>query len=255
MTTAYIISVSLFFLAFPAVDIWASQMFYSSDGYFPAAKSPLLQDIRYMKHYLVSWVVGLSLAVLLIKLLLPKLRALVDLRAPLFLISTLIIGPGLVVNALLKNNIGRPRPRHVESFGGSNPFVGVWQSSDYCQTNCSFVSGEASSSIWLVALVFIVPKKWKLPVAIGTIGPALVFSINRVAFGGHFLSDTMISWGVTFFVIWAVYWLLYRKTPSWAQPETLENAFTHAGIWLHAKLNKLFGIGSTQVQQFASMFR
>ncbi|MDD4147051.1 MAG: hypothetical protein PHO85_00825 [Candidatus Cloacimonetes bacterium] len=36
----------------------------------------------------------------------------------LFMVLSIILGPGLIVNSALKDNWGRPRPRDLEIFGG-----------------------------------------------------------------------------------------------------------------------------------------
>ncbi len=193
--------------------------------------------MRYFGVYIFKWVAALSLLVMFFKLALPKVKAIMDLRHPIFVLSTLILGPGLVVNTFFKNMWGRPRPRSTEIFGGDLPFVGVWNPTNYCDSNCSFVSGEASSAIWLMVLVFIAPKAWRLPLATGIGVLAFALSANRVAFGGHFLSDTLLSWGITMLVIIAIYHYLYQRTPTWAQPDNLDASFTKGGNWLHAKIS------------------
>ncbi|WP_108818648.1 phosphatase PAP2 family protein [Pseudovibrio sp. Alg231-02] len=234
----YILVVSAIFLFFPRLDIWASTFFYDGEGSFPVSKDPFWRGLRYFGVYIFQWVAGLSLFVMLFKLAFPKLKALMDLRHPIFVVSTLILGPGLVVNAFFKNLWGRPRPRETEIFGGDLPFIGVWQPTNHCDSNCSFVSGEASASIWLFVLVFIAPKAWRIPLA--TAIGALVFflSANRVAFGGHFFSDTLLSWGITMLVVVGVYHYLYQRTPTWAQPTNLDTSFTKGGNWLRAKLGR-----------------
>ena len=132
----------------------------------------------------------------------------------MFLLSSLVIGPGLLVNTLFKDNWGRARPKQVDLFGGEASYTPVWQISDNCERNCSFVSGEASSAIWLTTLVFLAPRSWRVPLAIGIGGLAVALSLNRVAFGGHFLSDTMLSWLLTLTVLFAVYRWLYEAPPA-----------------------------------------
>src|SRR5271167_4196762 len=43
-------------------------------------------------------------------------------RAMIFLIATIAIGPGLIVNLGLKGHWHRPRPVHTQEFGGSDSF-------------------------------------------------------------------------------------------------------------------------------------
>ena len=177
----------------------------------------------------------ISIAAILVRLFLPTIREKVDLRAPLFLLTSLALGPGLLVNAILKDNWGRARPRHVDIFGGDAPYTSVWQIADNCQRNCSFTSGEASSATWLFALVFLAPKTWRLPMAVSIGGLALALSLNRVAFGGHFLSDTMLSWLLTIGVVVLVHRLMYLRPPSVLERGSLDDG----ADWLGGRLTAL----------------
>ncbi|GHB27927.1 phosphatase PAP2 family protein [Pseudovibrio japonicus] len=233
---SYILVVSVIFLIFPGLDIWASNIFYDGNGNFPVSRDPFWYNVRYFGVYIFKWVAALALLVMLFKLALPKLKAVMDLRHPIFVISSLALGSGLVVNTFFKNMWGRPRPRSTDIFGGDSPFIGVWHPTNYCDSNCSFVSGEASAAIWLMTLVFIAPKAWRLPLGIPIGLLVFVLSANRVAYGGHYLSDTLLSWGITMLVIIAIYHYLYQRTPAWAQPDNLDASFTKAGIWLHVKI-------------------
>ncbi|MEP3045526.1 MAG: phosphatase PAP2 family protein [Roseibium sp.] len=234
----YVAFVSLFFLVFPRVDIWVSGLFFVEPLGFEAKYDPFLKKLRHLGPYLVRVIAICSVAVLVLKLVLPGRAPMVPLRKPLFLISTLILGPGILVNAIFKNNWGRPRPRSIEEFGGDLPFQPVWKITEYCDRNCSFVSGEASASIWLVSIAFLVPASWRKAVLSFVLPLCLVLSANRVAFGGHFLSDTLISWGVTLLVVLSVYWLLYQKQPPLVTDQKLDEWFTVNGRRLHRKIRR-----------------
>ena len=165
------------------------------------------------------------------------------------------MGPGLLVNALLKNQWGRARPRQVDLFGGEAPYTPVWQIVDHCEKNCSFVSGEASSATWLLALVFLAPVSWRKPLA-ATIGAlAVSLSLNRVAFGGHFLSDTVLSWLLTFAVVLAVYRAVYvRPLPIFRQ-QRLEGAADRAGDKIRARMAALWQAGRRRAGAFLHHLR
>jgi membrane-associated PAP2 superfamily phosphatase len=217
------------FLLFPGLDPWFSGLFYDPATGFPASDQPLLKWLRSLADDTVWVIVIASLASLLAKLVLPERPSLIPPRSSLFLLSTLIIGPGILVNAVLKANWGRPRPFMIEQFGGDLPFVGVWRITDFCSGNCSFVSGEASSAIWLLALALVVPIAWRNRVAVITVFVAFVFSLNRVAFGAHFLSDVLLSWTLTLTVIAVVHhYLFVRPLPGLSNAE-IERALTRAG--------------------------
>jgi membrane-associated phospholipid phosphatase len=114
-------------------------------------------------------------------------------RAAIFLIATMAIGPGLIVNLGMKDHLHRPRPVHVTQFGGSDEFRPWHRFDGACAKNCSFVSGEAAEAFWMVAPASLVPPPWRGP----AIGAALAFgvgaSVLRMAFGGHFLSDVVFA--------------------------------------------------------------
>lgn len=232
--------VSLFFLAFPQVDPWASGLFYYGEAGFAAQDVDFLRDVRHLGPFLVRVIAVSSVAILLLKLLVPGRPPVVPLRQPVFLLSTLILGPGVLVNLILKNNWGRPRPRSVEEFGGDLPFQPVWKITDHCDSNCSFVSGEASAAMWLLAIVFLLPASWRKAALAFLLPLGLILSANRVAFGGHFLSDTLISWGLTLLVILATYYLLYQKSPPLVSDRQLDEWFTRRGRSLQHLLQRLW---------------
>lgn len=197
---------ALFWMA-PALDVAASDLFYRAGSGFPLSQEPLLKAFRKSAD--------LCLAVLLLGLLLHLgwrvarrgLDALVHLRRSLFLMAALAVGPGLVVNGLLKSGWGRPRPVTVDLFGGEAPYQPVWVISDWCASNCSFVSGEASSAAWMVAAIVLIPAALRPVLAPPIVVYALLLSLNRLAFGGHFLSDIVLSWslsGLVFAVLFRV---------------------------------------------------
>jgi membrane-associated phospholipid phosphatase len=197
---------SLLFRLVPALDIAASQMFYVAGSGFPATSAPALKLLRTLGLWTMN---GAMIAVAVVAILrcglpirlLPRALAAIRPSRLLFLVASAAIGPGLIANLILKDHWGRARPITTSLFGGDAPFTLPWTISDACHRNCSFVSGEASGAFWLIALVFVVPAAWRRAVA----GPLLVWiaaiSLNRIAFGGHFLSDILIGWGLMLLTI------------------------------------------------------
>ncbi|MEL7527334.1 MAG: phosphatase PAP2 family protein [Pseudomonadota bacterium] len=234
----YIVVVSAFFLVFPRVDFFVSGLFYSETAGFWAQNDPFLTDVRHLGPFLVRVIAISCVAVLVLKLVAPGRPPLLPLRQPLFLLTTLIMGPGVLVNTILKDNWGRPRPRYVEEFGGELPHQPVWVMTDYCDRNCSFVSGEASAAIWLTSVAFLVPASWRKATLCFVLPLCVILSANRVAFGGHFFSDTLISWGVTLLLILAVYHLLYQRVPPLVTDRKLDEVFTVKGRRLHRFLRR-----------------
>lgn len=252
---AYIFLISVLFLIFPGVDLGVSGLFFSEESGFWARWDPFLREVRYLGPHIVTIITIACLCMLLLKLLIPGRRPLMPLRTPIFLLTTLILGPGVLVNLILKNNWGRPRPHTVDVFGGDLPYQPVWLPSSYCDTNCSFVSGEASSGIWLIAVVLVAPIAWRFALLCFVLPLALILSINRIAFGGHFLSDTMISWGLTLFLALAVHKLLFVKTPQAFSDARLDEWFTRKGRILQIALYRLKGLLAQRASRISRALR
>ena len=222
-------AISILFLAFPGVDLWFSGLFYEPGRGFVLARARPLAAFRRSGDWIIVAVVAFLLAQIVLSLARPGRPALLPPNAVLFLLATLAAGPGLLVNVVLKDHWGRPRPVMIEAFGGSAPYVEVWRITGYCLRNCSFVAGEASSAIWLTALALVVPPAWRLPVAATTLAYAVLLSLNRIAFGGHFLSDVLLSWGLTLLVIAIAWRWMMERPPAWLGRARLEAGLARLG--------------------------
>lgn len=200
LSLALLAAISLLFIAFPALDRQFAALFHV-DGGFPASKVPLLAALRASGKHLVIAICLALVATLGMKLVRPGRPLPIRASQIWFLLASLALGPGLIVNGILKSFWGRPRPIQVDLFGGSAPFETAWRISGACQSNCSFVSGEAASAFWLLGLALLLPPRHRADVA-GAIAPLTVaLSLNRIAFGGHFPSDVLISWAITLIVL------------------------------------------------------
>ena len=105
----------------------------------------------------------------------------------------MVFGLGLVVNGVLKEQWGRPRPTTVREFGGPHPFQPAGRISALCSGNCSFVSGHAATGFALSALGLMgTPARRRRWTAIG-LGAGLVVGAGRMLQGGHFLSDIVVA--------------------------------------------------------------
>lgn len=124
-----------------------------------------------------------------------------------FIVSTLFVNLILVVNALLKNSWGRARPDEILQFGGNEDFTPWYQLSSACNTNCSFVSGDAATGFSLIVLFFLTKNKifiW-LSISLG-----FLLGITRILEGGHFLSDILVG-GLVIYVLTYLQFIFYNK--------------------------------------------
>ena len=119
----------------------------------------------------------------------------------IFLIATIAIGPGLIVNLGLKDHWHRPRPIQTQEFNGPSPFMPWYDDDGACRKNCSFVSGEAATGFWMVAPASVLPPPWHGPAVVAAFAFGIGASLLRMAFGGHYLSDVLLGGLVTLIVI------------------------------------------------------
>ena len=131
-------------------------------------------------------------------------------RQGLFLVILLMLGPGLMVNAVFKDHWGRPRPREITQFGGKKQFLQPWQKGEDGKGR-SFPSGHASAAFYMTAPFFIYRRSNKRLAFIWLIGGlsfGVLMSIARITQGGHFLSDNLWSWGMVHLIALALAALL-----------------------------------------------
>ena len=208
LVLAFAVAVALF-LALPAIDLGVSRLFHDGTG-FPLADSDALEALR-NAIWSASIVTALgALALWLVWLALGR-RAAVPARLWGWVAAVYLAGPGLLVNALLKEHWGRARPAYV--FSGEAEFTLPFVIADQCERNCSFVSGEASAAaalaIVLGALVWPALGRGgrrRTAILLGTV--AGVAALMRVLTGRHFLSDVVFAWLLTAFVALALWHLM-----------------------------------------------
>ena len=191
---------SIVFFLFPSLDITVSGLFFGQDGKFIATESDwFIYFIRKMLLPLLALLVFFVPIAAVIKQIYFKEKILnIPVREWVYLFSCLIVGTGVVVNSIFKNLWGRARPNDTIQFGGQEPFTIPWLNVDYCNTNCSFVSGDVSFFTLSLALLIIFNKTSWNTFAYAAI---LLISLLRIMEGDHFLSDTVMSFIITYVII------------------------------------------------------
>jgi len=198
MRCRLLLAVTLLLVAVPQIDLGVSALFYDAATNRFMADGPLLDLIR-------KGVPPILYSALLFTALLwlgdrfvpgPRLNH-PDGRQVLFLVLSLALGPGLIVNGILKEWWGRARPSDIVPFGGEATFTPPWMIADQCASNCSFVSGHVSIAFWVVAFALLVPRRartWAVAVAL-MFGVAV--GLARIVVGAHFLSDVVFAGIIT----------------------------------------------------------
>ncbi len=227
-------AVAILFAVFPDWDLAITAGFWDAGSRsFQLAASPLGQRLRSAGNVLPWLVAAPAFIAIALKLIFPRRPMFMPARPALLLAVTMALGPGLLVNGLLKEKWGRPRPVHVEEFGGQKVFNPWYSTQGTCPGNCSFVSGEGALGFWLTAPASLVPG----PLGVVALGAAVVFGAAagglRLAFGGHFFTDVVFSGVLVILVVVLVRWWLYdrRGAPSNA---AAERWLAQTGLTLHA---------------------
>jgi len=200
-------------LAFPEIEIGLTRLFFDAERtVFPFRIAPLGEFVR---KILPIFLFGLAALVALLGMIAAvRRRPLfgVGPRVALYLLACLAVGPGLVVNVVLKDHWGRPRPSTIAEFSGPNIYVPPFVPSGQCDDNCSFPSGHAALGFWMVAFALLAPpRRRQLSVALALLFGSLV-GLARIAQGGHFLSDVLVSGLlVSGFCLWLHRGLILRQ--------------------------------------------
>ena len=206
--------VGLLFFLVPESDLRAAALFYTPGSGFVLHREPGIELMQLVLAWITGVFVSICLALLAINNLsyLHRLRGGITLRVPngsiLYLLLTLALGPGLLVNGILKQHWGRARPREVAAFGGDKQFTKAFVLSDQCKTNCSFVSGEASLGFFGLAFMFVAPRRRRKTIVISSLLAGLLIGLVRMGAGAHFLSDVIFAGVFTFLVSCLLYPLL-----------------------------------------------
>ena len=207
---------ALVFLAAPELDIAFSRLFYrEGEGFFASHWPPF--DFLYDLVPLVTNAVVVLVVVLLLARSFAALAPLhVRTSAIAYIALSLVIGPGLISNTVLKDNMGRARPDQTVAFGGKHTFTPALVPADQCPKNCSFVSGHAALGFFLVTFAFLMAPGYRRRAGFaGIIALGAAIGAARIGQGRHFLSDVVFAGLINFAVAWALYvWLAARDGPG-----------------------------------------
>jgi lipid A 4'-phosphatase len=198
---ASLIVVGLVFAIWPGLDLAATRALYDNGGFAGASAAARFgRDVFRIFPFVV---LGALIALYLGKRFGLRAGPAPDTRAIVFLVASLTIGSGLIVNLGMKDHLHRPRPVHVLEFGGTEPFRPWYRFDGACKKNCGFASGEAASAFWLVAPALLAPPPFQAP----AVGAAVIYGVAasalRMAFGGHFLSDVLFGGLISVIVVFA----------------------------------------------------
>ena len=195
------------FLWLPGIDLAVSGWFYEAQHGFALAAWPPLRGLEASIRWITLAIVAIALVGTAWLRLVGRPLWRLDRNALIFLVAATAIGPGIIVNTVLKDHWGRARPYQIEEFGGAKRFTAAPLPADQCERNCSFTSGHAALGFSLVGFGLLLPPGRRRKIALGAaIGFGALVGLARIAAGHHFLSDVVYA-GL---IVIATTWLLHR---------------------------------------------
>jgi lipid A 4'-phosphatase len=191
------------------VDLFVSGLFFD-----PATGTFAGPYARYVAMFRDHGAVAIVTCVLCVALAttkyLPRKVPGISNRAAIFLVASILLGPGLLANTVAKDNSHRPRPGMVTEFGGQQKFVNWWDFSGTCGHNCSFVAGEPATAAWMFAPAMLAVPQWRTAAMVGAGVFTAVIGLVRLAAGGHFFSDVIFGVLLTLLVVLATFEAVFR---------------------------------------------
>jgi len=204
--------IAVLFLALPGIDLAVSGLFYDSAQGFLLADWLPVRVIDGTVPWIVRAMIVLAViaAAWLVLLRRPLWR--LDRKTLMFLVAAIALGPGLIVNTVLKDHWGRARPSQIAEFGGARQFTAAPLPAAQCERNCAFVSGHAALGFSLISFALVLPFGGRRKTAIATaLGFGALVGLARIAGGRHFLSDVLYAGLITVATSWLLYqWIVVR---------------------------------------------
>ncbi|RNE92084.1 phosphatase PAP2 family protein [Marichromatium sp. AB31] len=178
------------------LDTRLVSLFYhpGADDPWYEAQAPLWSALYVAAPLLTGLMMLGGLLVLIAAALWPRFRRL-RIHA-VFVIATALLGPGLIVNGVFKEQWDRPRPHQTEAFGGTQPYLPPLRIGDYGEGK-SFPSGHASVG-FVLGVFFLIWRRRRPLLAwmalAGSVAFGVLLGIGRMAAGDHFPSDVIWAW-------------------------------------------------------------
>lgn len=227
LRTAIVASILLGLIpaCWPELDLRIAATFYDDANGFTSHDLPLVTAI----YHGVNWVARAAFLILVclltgavavqavrkVKPVPPRPLRPTRLRQALACaLLSLVIGPGLLINLVLKENVGRARPIQVKAFGGDRQFSAALRMARQCDRNCAFVSGHAAVGFWFATGYAISRRRNRAWLYIGALA-GFVVGLIRIVAGGHWFSDIVFAMTFTLIGIGLAYLLAYRPALRW----------------------------------------
>ena len=191
---------SALFALWPQLDLLVSGYFFDGTR-FPVETNTTIEALRNLLWDLTIFVALSSIVIRIATTILRDSILGLSTQHWQLIVFTFVMGPGLLVNGVLKRYWGRARPADILQFGGSHNFTPPYQMADQCASNCSFVSGEVAATMALTVTMLLILSglRRRLQPVLFRLGQGVAWALlalcalQRVAAGRHFLSDVILA--------------------------------------------------------------
>ena len=184
-------------IVYPHLDVIVSGWFYKAGQGFYMENEPMFVVLHRTAIQGAWYLFWFFAAMMLLAFCLHKEILRLPSKAWLFLLLALMIGPGLIANAVLKDNWGRARPREVTEFGGALTFSPAIIPQPEAGRNESFVAGDGAFGAYLHSFTYMIPlntqRRRSRYAFWGLVGIGGLFGYSRIAMGAHFFSDVLFA--------------------------------------------------------------
>ena len=192
---AFVITIvcSILFITLPEIDLLFTSLFFEGGNNFLLRNSSIHSFMDAWVRPSIKYLVMILAALTALSIISNGQYIGWSIRNIICIVLTFSLGPGLLVNGLLKEFIGRARPKNIIEFGGDKIFSPAYFPSDQCAHNCSFVSGDVAFAFATIVFPLLLSGlKKKVGILISIVfGMSIAF--YRLGTGAHFLSDTVLA--------------------------------------------------------------
>ena len=248
LTLSVGIAIGLLFAIDPSLDLSVAKYFHEFKiSGWPAGVETALSALRDFNLYLVVGLMAFCAVALGLQVRYPRARW-PSARACVLVLLVMASGPGLIVNAVLKENWSRPRPGVVLASGDETTFRAWWDPSGNCPRNCSFASGEASAAFALLAVAVVTPLAFRYTAITLALIYGSLIGATRIAVGGHFVSDVVFAGVISALAVWVLHGAIYR----WPATRLGEDEMRARLLALALGIRRRAGTSTAAVRRMAS---
>ena len=197
------------FLLFPDIDLVVARRMLRADGHFLLF---WVYSFIYV-HEAIQYLVPIAIAFFAVAAIAYfRRRPIWGITAwqALYVIAVFAIGPGLLVNTVVKDHSHRPRPGETQEFGGKFAYAPPFAFDGACDQNCSFVAGDPAAGFAFLAPVLLLPAR-RRPAGIAAallLGGAI--GLMRMLQGAHYFGDVVFSGLLVAATALALHWAMFR---------------------------------------------